>query len=383
MTSWPSVHLSEVCTAADRFVPPTAGQIYRQLGVRLWGEGAYEREMIDGANTKYAHFNRIEADDLVVNKIWARNGSVAVATAEQAGTFVSTEFPTFQLDRSRIDPKWMRLITKWPGFWTSCDEKARGTSGKNRIKPKQFLSIAVPLPPLAEQQSIVHRLHTLAGKARQVAEHLDAIESDAAALLRAYVFNPPSEAVKKLPMARLVSLRPPDVAVDQLQQYQFAGVYSFGRGVFASVRKTGSEFAYERLSTVRAGDFTYPKLMAWEGALGIVPAQCDGMVVSPEFPVFTVNTDSVLPEILDIYFRTPEVWPALAEVSGGTNMRRRRLQPSSFLAYEMPVPSMATQFKIRELRARTEQLKAHHAAIRAANQALIPATLERVFAPAA
>jgi type I restriction enzyme S subunit len=123
----------------------------------------------------------------------------------------------------------------------------------------------------------------------------------------------------------------------------------------------------------------YPKLMAWEGALGVVPPACDGLVVSPEFPVFSIDTAKVLPELLDIYFRTPEVWPALAELSGGTNVRRRRLQPSAFLGYEMPVPSMATQLKLREAYRRTQALKAKHTAIRKANAALVPATLERVF----
>lgn len=183
-------------------------------------------------------------------------------------------------------------------------------------------------------------------------------------------------------MSALVRQRQPDVTVDGSAQYRFAGVYSFGRGVFSSSVKAGSEFAYERLSTVRAGDFTYPKLMAWEGALGVVPPECDGMVVSPEFPVFSINTEEVLPELLDIYFRTPEVWPALAELSGGTNLRRRRLQPSVFLSYEMPVPSMATQLKLREAFRRIKALKAKHAAIRAANAALLPATLERVFSSA-
>jgi len=69
----------------------------------------------------------------------------------------------------------------------------------------------------------------------------------------------------------------------------------------------------------------------------------------------------------------------LAALSGGTNIRRRRLQPSAFLAYVMPVPSMATQLKIRAAYLRTQSLKAQHAAIRQANAALLPATLERVF----
>lgn len=223
------------------------------------------------------------------------------------------------------------------------------------------------------------RLDALAEKSRQVEAHLDAVERDAERLIRSYLFDPSVSKSVKRPMTELVSQRAPDVAVDRLTQYRFAGVYSFGRGVFPSVVKMGSEFAYERLSTVRAGDFTYPKLMAWEGALGVVPIECDGMVVSPEFPVFTINTDEVLPEVLDIYFRTPEIWPVLAEISGGTNARRRRLQPSTFLNYQMPVPLMDTQLTLREVHRQTQALKAKHAAIRQANAALIPATLERVF----
>lgn len=309
MSKWPRVALGEICSPADRFEAPQAGKPYRQIGVRLWGEGAYEREPIDGSETKYANFNRIESDDLIVNKIWARNGSVGVATPELSGGYVSTEFPTFSLNRERILPGWMRLITKSREFWRACDEKAQGTSGKNRIKPSQFLSIKVPLPPLPEQQALVVRLDALADKTRQLTAHLDATDTAADALLRSYLFGETARAYPRRKMSELVQLRAPDIAVDRMARYQFAGVYSFGRGVFASANKAGSDFAYDRLSTVHAGDFIYPKLMAWEGALGVVPPDCDGMVVSPEFPVFTVNTNNILPEVLDLYFLTPSVWP--------------------------------------------------------------------------
>jgi type I restriction enzyme S subunit len=98
--------------------------------------------------------------------------------------------------------------------------------------------------------------------------------------------------------------------------------------------------------------------------------------------VFTINTDLVLPELLDIYFRTSEVWPQLAGISGGTNVRRRRLQPSAFLKYGMPVPSMAAQLKLRDLYRHTQILKSKHLALRQANTALLPATLERLFSKA-
>ena len=50
----------------------------------------------------------------------------------------------------------------------------------------------------------------------------------------------------------------------------------------------------------------------------------------------------------DIYFRSPEVWPQLSGQSGGTNVRRRRLNPQDFLNLEMPWPSEATQRAIRD-----------------------------------
>src|SRR5439155_9079599 len=90
---------------------------------------------------------------------------------------------------------------------------------------------------------------------------------------------------KPTPMRELVRLRSPDVAVRPDESYQFAGVYCFGRGVFKSGEKSGMEFAYPKLTRLRAKDFVYPKLMAWEGAFGIVPPECDGCVVPIVFPV--------------------------------------------------------------------------------------------------
>src|SRR6266542_4426957 len=109
---------------------------------------------------------------------------------------------------------------------------------------------------------------------------------------------PSSSRTEPTRMRELVALRAPDVIVQADEMYQFAGVYSFGRGVFRSARKAGADFAYPRLSRLRTGDFVYPKLMAWEGAFGIVPPECDGCVVSTEFPVFEVIEDRVLPEVL-------------------------------------------------------------------------------------
>jgi type I restriction enzyme S subunit len=147
-------------------------------------------------------------------------------------------------------------------------------------------------------------------------------------------------------LRELMTLRPPDIEVAPNNLYHFAGVYCFVRGLFAGQKKQGLEFAYKRLTRLRSGDFVYPKLMAWEGALAVVPPECDGLYVSPEFPVFEIDTKQAEPKYLDYYFRRRSVWPKLSGESTGTNVRRRRLHPSSFLRYEIELPPLAEQQRI-------------------------------------
>lgn len=380
MKTWPVVPLGAVLRHRKEFITIDDTLQYKRCRVQLHAKGVMLRDTVSGADVKTKKQQVCRAGEFLVAEIDAKMGGFGLVPDELEGAVVSSHYFLFEIDQSKVEARYVDHYCRTERFRAQIE--AQGSTNYAAIRPADVLAYTIPLPPLAEQQALVACLDALVEKSRKVEVHLDAAERDAERLLRAYIFHPPGEQPTKRPMSELVRQRQPDVTVDGSAQYRFAGVYSFGRGVFASSVKAGSEFAYERLSTVRAGDFTYPKLMAWEGALGVVPPECDGMVVSPEFPVFSINTEDVLPELLDIYFRTPEVWPALAELSGGTNLRRRRLQPSVFLSYEMPVPSMATQLKLREAYRRTQALKAKHAAIRKANAALLPATLERVFGAA-
>src|SRR5689334_17431479 len=125
----------------------------------------------------------------------------------------------------------------------------------------------------------------------------------------------------------LLRLRSPDTTVDPAAEYQFAGVYSFGRGVFRSQKRTGSSFSYRALTRLEPDQFVYLKLMAWEGGFGVVPPECEGCYVSPEYPVFDIDRSRVLPRFLHFAFKVPSVWRPVAGTSIGTNVRRRRLYP--------------------------------------------------------
>jgi type I restriction enzyme S subunit len=379
--STPYLPLAEVAPLVRRVLAAEPDATYTELGVRSFNKGTFHRRTVTGAEFTWQELYLVSKNDLVFSNIMAWEGAVALAGADDHGCVGNHRMLTCACDESQMNPAFLAYYFKTPEGMSKLVGASTGTVARNRTLTATALGrMTVPVPPRGVQDRIVRHLELLAEKTRQVEVHLDAVEHDADHLIRSYIFGRQGERPARRRLSELVSQRQPDVAVDGTAQYRFAGVYSFGRGVFPSAVKMGSEFAYQRLSTVHAGDFIYPKLMAWEGALGVVPPECDGMVVSPEFPVFTVSTEAVLPEVLDIYFRTPDVWPALAEISGGTNARRRRLQPAAFLSYEIPVPPMAKQLELRAIYQRTQALKAKHAAIRQANAALLPATLERVFA---
>src|SRR5216683_1906187 len=161
---FPNVALSEIARPVTRPVSVLPGVSYRTIGVKWWGEGAYERETIDGSQTAAKTLSLVCEGDLIINKIWVRHGSTAIASKAVDGCAASGEFPTFELDRTKVLPRWIHWLTKSSDFWSKCDALSHGTSGKNRIKPEIFLTIKTPLPSLSEQRRIVARIEELAAK---------------------------------------------------------------------------------------------------------------------------------------------------------------------------------------------------------------------------
>lgn len=98
--------------AVSRTISVEPGTSYRTLGVKWWGEGAYERQTIDGAETAAKTLSLVREGDLIINKIWVRHGSTAIVGADVDGCAASGEFPTFELDRSRVLPAWLHWQTK-------------------------------------------------------------------------------------------------------------------------------------------------------------------------------------------------------------------------------------------------------------------------------
>lgn len=336
---WPRVLLGDVLSQVQRDEAPAFGKKYRQIGVRLWGQGAYERESIDGSQTQYAKLFEAREGDIIVNKIWARNGSVAVVNDFLSGSWGSTEFPLFEPDRARLNPRWMHWITKAPWFWNACDKHAQGTSGKNRIKPDQFLAIEIPLPPLVVQESIVARIDTVQEKIQAAHTLRSSIERDIASLL-AVRFKETLTQAKWLPMSEIAPIVRREVTVEHQSNYAELGIRSFGKGTFHKPTLSGLDVGNKRIYRIESGDLLFSNVFAWEGAIAVAQPEDAGRVGSHRFISCVPHDGLTTAEYLQYYFLTNEGMTKIREASPGGAGRNRTLGLSKLMDLNVPIPSI-------------------------------------------
>ncbi len=376
---WSQVALGEVLEGVSRFEAPQPGVQYRQLGVRLWGEGAYERQPVNGGDTQYTIFNRCETGDLVVNKIWARNGSVSVVQPELSGCFVSTEFPVYR-SKSAAIPGWLRLITKAPWFWTACDEQARGTSGKNRIKPSAFLDIEIPLPPLEEQQRVVAHLEAVESRLTRIRQLREEQDRELKAVLGS-AFNRLGAHAESKPMSDIAPLAWRQITIDPDASYTEYGVRSFFKGIFFRRKVLGSEFTWQKLFRLHTGDIVFSNIMAWEQAIAVAGPEQDGWVGNHRMLVCEPRRDMILPICLHHYFMTTDGFNKVLQASPGTAARNKTLKAENLMAIQVPVPLMPQQRAFEALCRQIQGIRTNQTPQVVEQNALLPSLLDHIFHP--
>jgi type I restriction enzyme S subunit len=354
---------------------------YHEITIRLWGKGVVSRGKIRGSDVVSVR-RVVRANQLILSKIDARNGAIGLVPPELDGAIVSNDFPSFEfLKPEQCDPAFMGWLVRSAPFIELCKAASVGTTNRVRINEERFLNQQIGLPPLSEQRAIVARLDALADKVRQVNERLDAIERDADRLLAVRFRDAIADAPMR-PMAEVAPLVRREVVINPDQDYTELGVRSFYKGTFHRRTVPGSDFSWQDLYRVRSGDLIFSNIMAWEQAIAIARPDDDGCVGNHRMLTCQANIDIAVPSFLWYYFTTEDGFSKIYAASPGTAARNRTITAPALMAIDVPVPPLHKQRTFDALQAKVAELKARHAIIRQANEALIPATLERVFSEA-
>jgi type I restriction enzyme S subunit len=136
------------------------------VGMRWYGEGPFHRETKPAVRiAKKSHFV-IRSGDVIYNKLFAWKGSFGIVPRELDGMYVSDKFPTYVLDHTRVNTRYLAWYFRHPDSWEQAKQMSTGSAAVSKLtlNPPKFLELEIPLPRLDDQRRIVARIEALASK---------------------------------------------------------------------------------------------------------------------------------------------------------------------------------------------------------------------------
>lgn len=385
--TWQQVRLGQVVRLDLNSVPIDAVTTYPMVGVLSFGRGLFDREPIENGKTSYRHFYRLKAEHVVMSQLFGWEGALALGSEKFAGKFLSPQFPTFLCDGNQLDRGFLGWLMRRPAFWEDLGSRTSGMGDRRRtLNPEALFACQIPLPSLPEQRRIVARVESLAAKIENARDLRQQAVQDEERLLICMAHREDLPTTEKVlsgwfeaTVGSICRFTDESESVDGSRSYPNLGIYSYGRGVFPKPPIEGTATSAHTLRRVRAGQFIYSRLFAFEGAYAMVPPELDGHYVSGEYPTFTCDPTKACAEFLWAHFRSPNVWQTVAVGSKGLGNRRQRVQPDRVLEHKLWVPPMEWQRKIQSAQSKVDALKKLQAETATELAALLPSILDKAF----
>jgi len=172
VSDWAETALGEVMALDIKAVDVEPDASYEIVGVLNRGRGLLYRDPMNGTATSYKTLNRIGPGQVVYSRLKAFEGAITVAPATLGSAYASQEFPTFTCS-GRLLPGFFALLTTMPRFWDTLQNLSTGMGGRReRVKPRDFLTIRVSLPPPGAQHRIVHLMAAVDAHVEALADEI-------------------------------------------------------------------------------------------------------------------------------------------------------------------------------------------------------------------
>lgn len=152
---YPLVPIGQIITKSIKPIEIEDNTSYKQITLKTNGGGAVLRDLKQGKNIRTKKQYLVSAGQFIMSKIDARNGAFGVVGSDLDGAVVTADFPVFDVDKERVLPEYLALISSTASFVRFAQSCSRGTTNRRRIDVNLFLSQRIPLPLLEEQQALV------------------------------------------------------------------------------------------------------------------------------------------------------------------------------------------------------------------------------------
>jgi len=152
--------------------------LYSRVTIKLYNKGVQRRDIVNGENIGTKNQYLVKYGQFIISKIDARNGAFGIIPEYLDEAITTADFLSYNIDISKINPIFLKLVTSTKQFLAYCQGASSGTTGRQRINERTFLNVKIPLPPLEEQNRITEAYNKRMQFAEQQEEQANQIEQD-------------------------------------------------------------------------------------------------------------------------------------------------------------------------------------------------------------
>ena len=105
--NWKRTKISSFLSEADNKIEVLPNKEYTLLGLSLEGRGLFVREQKLGSEISGKYLNEVIPDQFIYSRLFAWKGAFDYTREEFRNSYVSNEFPAFNLDDSKADLKFI------------------------------------------------------------------------------------------------------------------------------------------------------------------------------------------------------------------------------------------------------------------------------------
>lgn len=132
---------------------------YPELGIRCFGKGTFHKPALNGIEVGTKKLYQIKERDLLFSNVFAWEGAIAVAQAEDNNRFGSHRFISCDCDLTQVLPEFLNFHFLTPKGLEEINRCSPGGAGRNKtLGLKKLEAIEVPVPDLEKQKQFIKTL---------------------------------------------------------------------------------------------------------------------------------------------------------------------------------------------------------------------------------
>jgi type I restriction enzyme S subunit len=365
--------------------------IYKQITVKLHHKGVVLRGEKNGQEIKSKQY-RAKAGQFIISRIDARNGAMGLIPPELDGAIVTNDFLLYDIDKTKLLPKYFDYLTSTNSFVEKCVIASEGTTNRVRLKPEKFLKIEIPLPPLEEQKRIVVRIESLMTRieearklrAESVKEEEEVFNSEINKIFCALSKEYKNQKIRDV--GQIVRGKGP--------------IYFEGSGCKAinqkCVRWNTIDLNYAKEVDIEWVKNLHPKYLANEGDIlvnstgegtigraAVVPKGWSRLPFDSHVLAIKLQNSEVIAEYIVYFIRSPQGQLKIEESKGAKTTKQTELGVKKLGNISIPLPPLPIQRRVvaylDSLQAKVDELKKLQEVAEREMEELVPSILDKAF----